>query len=837
MSYPAGTVTSVHEHLINLLPYEEDDGWEELAAEAEDSAESSAQAEGRSDSAASAWEEKARALGGSAKERQLARLLPVLFLVSSSLMPTARRYPLLLRDRRLLHHVRTELFGVDLAALSIPLDATSAYSTSARGAEPARPHLFFAKNLYLPLHPDSLCGFAASPLPRSPDPLWRTLRAHHLLPPKGLPILHPNWVLRLPSQPPNQQDRAHMVVGEDLHEDWVVVVSLVWSAHGGREGQGVAGGEDIGFGEGGLVQGGTGGEEGAEGDYKEPSIIKNRGTGGEEGAEGGAGAGEGAEGDNKEAADAMNRVIVMMRELFGESRVVVYDEHVPLLQAKELFSRAILFVGPTSPALSNLIFMPFNSTVIEILPRPVTMAASIPVAGQQRAATWHFHLAFRLGIHHFLSACDPSKLIWLAREHCHVDEVYGTVTAMIRNNPTLHAFTKLPHVSFPPDELASLGDFRSRIPGSRLRPGTGEAAAFKRWMSCVAERGEWRYNATPRVLPWEEKELQSCDSRHVKHGGVAGVHADKIANSNLDPAATAAAWKVRETLKYEWVVPREKCPGVIGGRQAVVGREGVQGELFSRFDGRALCELAARRKDGLRIAFIGDSLTREHHYSFMNSIIKHIPKPAVGTIVKQKFLKWIDDSRTLTCAGYRIQGCPKLEIHYVATTRLMRVGEEKKERAAWLHVPWHQVQGIRESHVLIMNRGAHYKPAVKMVKAVRRCFRFLRHNHPDKLLIYRTTSPHHLNCLNHTQPITERQDGATLPLQWVEFTEQNEMVRSIVEDAGGVFMDVEPMMALRPDGHRGDVKKTDCLHYCQPGPQDTWSEFLYNIIQRLVPEQ
>ncbi|CAI5524884.1 unnamed protein product, partial [Closterium sp. Naga37s-1] len=617
MSYPAGTVTSVHEHLINLLPYEEADGWAELAAETGDSA----QAEGGSDGGGkSAWEEKARAVGGSAKERQLARLLPVLFLVSSSLMPTARRYPLLLRDRRLLHHVRIGLFGVDLAALSIPLDATSAYSTSAA----ARPHLFFAKKLYLPLHPDSLCGFAASPRPRSPDPLWRTLRAHHLLPPNGLPILNPNWVPRLPNQHLNQQARAHMVVGEALRRDWVVVVSLVWSVHGGREGQGVAGGEDIGLGEGEL-------------------------------AEGGAGGGEGAEGDNKEAADAMNSVIVMMRELFGEARVVVYDEHVPLLQAKELFSRAILFVGPTSPALSNLIFMPFNSTLIEVLPRTVAMAAaSIPVVGQQRAATWHFHLASRLGIHHFLSACDPTKVNWHSQEHCHVDEVYGTVTAMIRNNPTLHAFTGLPSVSFPLDEPASFGDFRSRIPGSRLKPGTGEAAAFKQWMSCVAERGEWRYNATPRVLPWEEKQVQSCDSRHMKQGGVAGVHADKIANSGWDPAAAAAAWKVRESLKYQWVVPREKCAGVVGGRQAVVGREGVQGEIFSR---------------------------------------------------------------------------------------------------------------------------------------------------------------------------------------WGEFKQQNEMVREIVEDAGGLFMDVDPMMALRPDGHRGVVAKdkVDCLHYCLPGPEDTWSEFLYNIIQRLVP--
>ncbi|CAI5513154.1 unnamed protein product [Closterium sp. Naga37s-1] len=362
-------VNSVHEHLINILPDEEDDGWEEMAADTEDSA----QEEGGRDSAARGWDEKARAVGESAKERQLARLLPVLFLVSSPLMPTAAARPTgeswkplqysFLGSTGLsllLHHMRTGLFGVDLAALSIPLDATSEYSTSAKGAAAARPHLFFAKKLYLPLHPDSLCGFAASPLPRSPDPLWLTLRAHHFLPPNSLPILNPKWVLRLPSQPLNLQAWADMVVGEALRPDWVVVVSLVWSAHGGREGQGVAEGEDIGFEDGALLKGGAGRKEGAEGDYKE-------------------------------AADEMNRVIVMMRELFDEARVVVYHEHVPLLQAKELFSRAILFVGPTSPALANLIFMPFNSTLIEILPRTVAMTASIPIAGHPRVAKWHFH--------------------------------------------------------------------------------------------------------------------------------------------------------------------------------------------------------------------------------------------------------------------------------------------------------------------------------------------------------------------------------------------------------------------------------------------------------------
>jgi len=44
-----------------------------------------------------------------------------------------------------------------------------------------------------------------------------------------------------------------------------------------------------------------------------------------------------------------------------------------------------------------------------------------------------------------------------------------------------------------------------------------------------------------------------------------------------------------------------------------------------------------------------------------------------------------------------------------------------------------------------------------------------------------------------------------------------------------VFMDVEYQTSLRPDGHFGWMEgKYDCLHYCAPGPMDTWVQMLFN---------
>ncbi|CAI5461925.1 unnamed protein product [Closterium sp. Yama58-4] len=831
--------------------------------------------------------------------RGLVRLLPALFLLASSLMPTARRFPILLNHDHLLSHLGPDVFGVDLAPLAIrhpSLLFHNTYSSSSDASynDPGSgpdlttnpitttgmpPHLFFARTLLLPIHTPSLCGLSAPPLtalhsspPRTPDALWLALRGLHLLPPHGLPILSPDWTPRLPSPlqmpaPENSPEDSPevspedfpdgLVVGQLLPEDWVVVVSVVWSTH--------------------VMEGGGGGE------------------------------------GVRETEAAIHVIIAMLKELFSDGRVIVYDENMPLLQAKALFSRTILLVGPTSPALTNLLFMPFNSTVVEILPYPVTRprsslplslllrspyhkkaAAEAALIGQPSAATWHFQLAERLGIRHYLSVCDPTWLDKGTGEKCHVDEVYATVLATVRRNPPLLALTGIPVISFPPDavqlspepptdsstgirakpsdlaEAASrfgdlgdsipaelglengfsdLGDFSDAIPGSRLHKGTGQVADFRRWAACVAERGEWRFNATPRVLPWSQRGYDVCDLALVRENrGLGGADADAVALvREMGREERERAWKVRDAVKYQWGVAKERCPRVVRAKlgaqaQAVPGSEVSEpDELFSRFDGPALCELARRRVGGLRIAFVGDSLTRESHFSFVNSVVTHVRKPA-SVVTRKDGAMWVGQmSRTrgdtYTRVTYRFDdaGCGELVVHYIANRRLVPVGEEMWERVRWISTPWMESEEIKGAHVVVINRGAHFKPTGNVVLSVSRTLQFLRYNYPEKLIVYRATAPGHLNCKDYSKPLLKRQNGSDLPFHWGEFKVQNEAVRPLVEAMGGVFMDIDPLSALRPDGHRVFDGKVDCLHYCLPGPEDTWSEFLYNIIQRLVP--
>ncbi|CAI5518587.1 unnamed protein product [Closterium sp. Naga37s-1] len=871
LSFPPGTPVSVHEHLVNLLPYEH---------EQEDAEEGGSEGSGGGE-----WVAQARVHSGGA--RGLVRLLPVLFLLASSLMPSARRFPVLLNHRHLLSHLGPDVFGVDLAPLAIhhpsgllhgvysssTTNSDGSYNDPDTGLDPTAatttgmaPHLFFARTLLLPIHTPSLCGLSSPALtglhssaPRASDALWLALRGYHLLPPHGLPILSPNWTPRLPAPlqvPPPEDSPDGLVVGRALLEDWVVVVSVVWSTH--------------------VMEGGGGGE------------------------------------GVRETEAAMHVIIAMLKEQFSDGRVIVYDEHMPLLQAKALFSRAILLVGPTSPALTNLLFMPFNSTLIELLPYPVTRprsslplslllrspyhkkaAAESALIGQPSPTTWHCQLAEQLGIQHYLSVCDPTWLDKNTGEQCHVDEVYATVLATVRRNPTLLALTGIPAISFPPNAFqptpepptesslgigarpsdfaeaatrfrdflepslirnqgSRFGNFSDFIPGSRLQRGTGEVAEFRRWAACVAESGEWRFNATPRVLPWAERGFDNCDLFHVReNGGLAGAAADAVAlDQEMGGEEREKAWKVRDALKYQWGVAKERCLRVVraklGARaQAVPGSEVSEpDELFSRFDGRALCELARRRVGGLRIAFVGDSLTREAHISFVHSIVTHVRKPA-SVVTREDSAAWVAQMLRkkgdyFTRATYRFDdvddgGCGKLVVHYIANRRLVPVWEEKRDRVRWISTPWMESEEIKGAHVVLLNRGAHFKSTGHVVLSVSRALQFLRYNYPEKLIIYRATATGHLNCKDYNKPLLKRQNGSDLPFHWGEFKAQNEAVRPIVEAMGGVFMDVDHLSALRPDGHRGFVEKMDCLHYCLPGPEDTWSEFLYNIIQRLVP--
>ncbi|CAI5472041.1 unnamed protein product [Closterium sp. Yama58-4] len=83
---------------------------------------------------------------------------------------------------------------------------------------------------------------------------------------------------------------------------------------------------------------------------------------------------------------AFDSLVAEMKRVFPPQRVFVFEGDLPILQAKLLFNRAAVYVGLHGAGLSNMIFMPSNSSVFEIRPRdyPNPCYHHLSMATQQR---------------------------------------------------------------------------------------------------------------------------------------------------------------------------------------------------------------------------------------------------------------------------------------------------------------------------------------------------------------------------------------------------------------------------------------------------------------------
>ncbi|PIM99496.1 hypothetical protein CDL12_28016 [Handroanthus impetiginosus] len=98
---------------------------------------------------------------------------------------------------------------------------------------------------------------------------------------------------------------------------------------------------------------------------------------------------------------------------------------------------------------------------------------------------------------------------------------------------------------------------------------------------------------------------------------------------------------------------------------------------------------------------------------------------------------------------------------------------------------------------------------------------------------------------NRTRPIQKEDLNKDVP-DWdyrrIQ-VEEVEIARTAGEECANVFeiLDVTEIMTMRPDGHPGIhwgnqwmKGYSDCIHWCLPGPIDTWNELLLEIITRYV---
>ncbi|CAI5979070.1 unnamed protein product [Closterium sp. NIES-65] len=471
-------------------------------------------------------------------------------------------------------------------------------------------------------------------------------------------------------------------------------------------------------------------------------------------------------------------------------------------------------------------------------------------------------------------------------------------------------------------------DYSDHIPGTRLHT-KRQVLIFNKWMECVLREGRWVFNATPRTLPWEYTGFMNmCDHKQVeKRKGKATWGADEMVLKGTSPDK----WTVRETLKYEYLVPEDKCGAAalkkvvdaeLGPEAASTGAAGAAGAedtnaevpVWKKFDGLDFCKRAAgaaetrrdrlwsngssapaardrwmddprRMHKGFTVYIVGDSLQNLFAATFLNHMLWHVKKSAAWALNRTICYQWVEHKPHVHChmnffntsqdvcpgafagdagsgggggtgvAAAGAAGAAAADPAAAAAGGIGTNGSSSSDAGAfamhftsnrWLtvgdtfvakeSVPWSQHGALVDSDVLLVNRGAHFTDDEAYVRDVRRALRFVRRNFPDKLIIYRNTPPGHFNCTENLGPLAERQPKEILPFNWGGFMRQNELARKLVEEVGGIYMDVEGVMALRPDGHTSWFEETprDCLHYCTPGPMDFYAQFVYNILLHTV---
>ncbi|CAI5490661.1 unnamed protein product [Closterium sp. Naga37s-1] len=475
-------------------------------------------------------------------------------------------------------------------------------------------------------------------------------------------------------------------------------------------------------------------------------------------------------------------------------------------------------------------------------------------------------------------------------------------------------------------------DYSDHIPGTRLHT-KRQVLIFNKWMECVLREGRWVFNATPRTLPWEYTGFMNmCDHKQVeKRKGKATWGADELVLKGTSPDK----WTVRETLKYEYLVPEDKCGAAalkkvvdaeLGPEAAAsagaAGAENTNEEVpvWKKFDGLDFCKRAAgaaetrrdrlwsndsssvaaaaaagerwmddprRMHKGFTVYIVGDSLQNLFAATFLNHMLWHVKKSAAWALNRTICYQWVEHKPHVHChmnffntsqdvcpgafagdpaaagsggggtgvAAAGAAGAAAADPAAAAAGGIGTNGSSSSDAGAfamhftsnrWLtvgdtfvakeSVPWSQHGALVDSDVLLINRGAHFTDDEAYVRDVRRALRFVRKNFPNKLIIYRNTPPGHFNCTENLGPLAERQQKEILPFNWGGFVRQNELARRLVAEVGGIYMDVEGVMALRPDGHTSWFEETprDCLHYCTPGPMDFYAQFVYNILLHTV---
>ncbi|KAI5065964.1 hypothetical protein GOP47_0018588 [Adiantum capillus-veneris] len=283
------------------------------------------------------------------------------------------------------------------------------------------------------------------------------------------------------------------------------------------------------------------------------------------------------------------------------------------------------------------------------------------------------------------------------------------------------------------------------------------------------------------------------------------------------------------------------------------------------FDGTHFLELMR----GKKLAFIGDSLARNQMQS-LHCMLRQAEEPInLYSDPHEKEYKWLFPSSNFTLANFQ----SRFLVNYTEP--------EDDIRKVYLDVPdmvwWRE---LAEYDIAVMSTGYWYfteslyyvnnkvlgaskgsqlnvtkvEMWAAMGIALRNVLKQMSNEYKGIIVLRTVTVDHFKNGTWSTGGVCKRtspfshQNGGIPPMDWISRKinkvqiEEFDKAMAYVDDTSRLkLLNITYSAFLRPDGHPGTHRRQepgepvfDCLHWCLPGPIDTWNQLLLHTLQPLA---
>ena len=289
------------------------------------------------------------------------------------------------------------------------------------------------------------------------------------------------------------------------------------------------------------------------------------------------------------------------------------------------------------------------------------------------------------------------------------------------------------------------------------------------YVDCLSLNGEWKRNikSFPKI---------ACNTKY----------------STRTPCDTLK--EDGEGWKYSWTATRESCYGEI--------------QQYSTED---LCTYM----NGESLMIVGDSLSNEFVISLMNQIYLENPLETCKMCSYN-----CNNTYIIPCNGK----APDFKIFHYRNDRVSLKTEDSFDRHYnFYERPWITELKTDKIKLAVFNRGAHFESNELLLEGVATTMNYLAKNYPDLLVIWRNTPHGHLNSTLFVDGPPEKNPPELLggPYHWSQFHAENVALRNYFTNnpqLNVIYLDVYNSTVQRRDSH------VDGLHYCIPGPTDTWEK-------------